>query len=138
MDTSTLVPSSNADPIGALPTTPLPAPSPAPAPAAPAPMPEVASAPVATTLTPPPPSPVLSGDGGQANLVEKKPSLWSSILMGALYGLAGSAGQKHFGGGLAAGAAGAFEGQAQQQQLKFESLRAADSHAEALAQHNLI
>lgn len=127
---ATLVPSSDPgsnDPIGALPTTPPP---PAPPPAS-APAPEVASAPIATTLTPPPPAPILGGNSS-AGLVEKKPSLWSSILMGALWGLAGSAGQKHFGGGVAAGAAGAFEGQAQQQQLKFESLRAADSHVRAL------
>jgi hypothetical protein len=40
-----------------------------------------------------------------------QPSVWKDIVMGALNGLAGGAGQTHFGGGLAAGAAGEIQAQ---------------------------
>ena len=61
--------------------------------------------------------------------------------MGAIYGLAGSAGAKHFGAGLGMGAAGELAGKqqerqnaVQQQQLQFESVKAADSHIVAMHQ----
>src|SRR5579863_1344094 len=41
-----------------------------------------------------------------AQPTQKPTSVWRDILTGALAGLAGAAGQKHFGGGLSAGAAG--------------------------------
>jgi hypothetical protein len=69
-------------------------------------------------------------------------SVWKNIAMGAIYGLAGAAGQKHFGGGLGAGAAGVIAGKQQEvenaqraQQLQFESVKAADSHIIALDEH---
>lgn len=70
------------------------------------------------------------------------PSVWKEVAMGALFGLAGSAGAKHFGAGLAGGARGALieEPQVQEQraaaeqQLRFESGKAADDHIVALAQ----
>jgi hypothetical protein len=72
----------------------------------------------------------------------QKPSLWKTVLQGALWGLANSGGATHFGSGLGAGAAGVFKGQQQevenqqrQQMLQFESLRAADSHIAALDTH---
>jgi hypothetical protein len=69
-------------------------------------------------------------------------SVWKNLVMGAIYGLAGSAGATHFGGGLAGGAASVVQ-EAQQQfqnkqaakQLAFESVRAADSHIAALDEH---
>lgn len=75
--------------------------------------------------------------------------LWKQVVMGALAGMAGSAGQKHFGGGLAAGAGGELaqvqqqkENALQQQQaatqqakaqsdIKFQSAQAANGVAEA-------
>src|ERR1700681_1841026 len=69
---------------------------------------------------------------GAASGGAKQPGLWQQVLQGALAGLAGAAGQKHFGGGLAAGAENALrqqrigvENQQRQQQLRFESARAA-------------
>jgi hypothetical protein len=67
------------------------------------------------------------------------PTLWQSVLQGALAGLAGAQGAKHFGSGLAGGAAGYIQEQqrqtdnaARQQQLQMESTRAADSHILAM------
>lgn len=78
-----------------------------------------------------------------------KPSLWQNILMGALTGMAGSAGQKNFGGGAAAGAGGFLHHQQEQKEnaiqqqkadaqtqeaqstIKFQSAQAANSVAEA-------
>lgn len=69
------------------------------------------------------------------------PSVWKNILMGALQGLAGSAGSTSFGGGLAKGAAGVeaarqreIENQQAATQLQFESLKAAHSVAIATQQ----
>lgn len=93
---------------------------------------------------PPPPPP---GAGGGA-----KPGLWSSILVGALSGLAGVnnvKGRGGFGSGAGAGAENELRQQQvqvenkqqqqqinqRQQQLQFESVRAADSHIAALDQH---
>src|SRR5690349_21850368 len=50
----------------------------------------------------------------------QKPSVWKAVVQGALNGLAGSAGAKSFGGGLAAGAAGDL---AQQQLQKENALK---------------
>lgn len=68
-----------------------------------------------------------------------QPSVWKSLVMGALSGLAGSAGSTHFGGGLARGAGGYLQEKQQeaenaqkQQLLQMESLKASDSHAMAL------
>lgn len=72
----------------------------------------------------------------------QKPSLWRSVLTGALSGLAGSAGAKSFGGGLAAGAAGEMEQQRQarldalaktnqESQIRFRDAQAAQLVAEA-------
>lgn len=84
-----------------------------------------------------------------------KPSLWQNILMGALTGMAGSAGQKHFGGGVAAGAGGFLQHQQEQKEnaiqqqkadaqtqeaqstIKFQSAQAANAVAEA-AKNNAI
>lgn len=60
-----------------------------------------------------------------------KPGLWAAVLQGALNGLAGSAGSKHFGGGLAMGAQGEIAGQQRQLENHFESLKAAESAAKA-------
>ena len=111
------------------------------------------------TLAPPEVSSVLDGSMTQAppNVPASAPqmpvqappaagqqSVWKNLVMGAIYGLAGSAGSKHFGAGLAGGAQGYLAGKQQevqnanaQQQLQFESLRAADSHITALAEHKL-
>lgn len=68
-------------------------------------------------------------------------TLWQSVLQGALAGLAGAQGAKHFGSGLAGGAAGYIQEQqrqtdnaARQQQLQMESTRAADTHILAMKQ----
>jgi len=68
-----------------------------------------------------------------------QPSVWKNLVMGAIAGLAGSAGAKHFGAGAAGGAAGYLEQKQQQtvnaqnkQQLQFESVQAADQHIKAL------
>src|SRR5580692_4835025 len=44
----------------------------------------------------------------------KPQSMWQAVVQGALWGLAGSAGAKHFGGGLAGGAQGYMAGKQQQ------------------------
>lgn len=70
-------------------------------------------------------------------------SLWKSVVAGALAGLAHSAGQKHFGGGLGAGAEGSAElnqqkvenkqHQAQTQStIQFQSAQAANLASEAM------
>lgn len=63
------------------------------------------------------------------------------IVQGALWGLAGSKGATHFGSGLAGGAEGYMAGKQQQvvnaqnqQQLQFDSVKAADSHVLAMKQ----
>src|ERR1700735_4269349 len=70
-------------------------------------------------------------------------SVWKNIAMGALFGAVGGAGQKTFSGGIAAGGAKVLEqvqqqkqNQVQQQELQFESIKAADDHIRALDQHN--
>jgi hypothetical protein len=87
-----------------------------------------ATQPQSTDAPPPPPQ-------GQQ-------SVWKNLVMGAMWGLAGSAGSTHFGGGLARGAAGVLNQQQQQfenaqreKQLQFESVRAADAHIAALDEH---
>lgn len=81
-------------------------------------------------------------DISQAPQAAGQPSVWKDLVMGAIYGLAGSAGAKHFGSGLAGGAAGYIEGKQQEvqnanaaKQLQFESVKAADSHINALDEH---
>lgn len=121
---------SGADPSGApdistlTGTTPQPSAPPIPqqAPAAPA-------APSAQAPAPAPATPVAAG----------QPSVWKNLVLGAIAGLAGSSGSTHFGGGLAQGAAGAINEQQRQiqnkntqQQLNFESVKAADDHIRAL------
>lgn len=73
------------------------------------------------------------------------PSVWKNLVMGAIYGLAGSQGATHFGGGAAGGAAGYVAGkqkeienaraqqqlEAQKQQFQFASIKAADEHIKA-------
>lgn len=96
-----------------------------------------------TPVAPLTPSPAPSADANAAltgvPLVGGQPSVWKAIVAGALAGLAGSAGAKHFGSGLAGGAAGVIEEKQResenaqhQQQLQFESAQAADSHIRAL------
>src|SRR6185437_9940364 len=72
------------------------------------------------------------------------PSVWKNLVMGAIYGLAGSAGSTHFGSGLAGGAAGVVEQKQReiqnaqaQQRINFESVQAADSHIRALQETHL-
>lgn len=62
-----------------------------------------------------------------------KPSLWKDVVAGALNGLAGSAGSKSFGGGLAAGAAGDLNARAQQRAQASQDQQAADAHTMAQA-----
>jgi hypothetical protein len=92
----------------------------------------IVAPPVGNTLgesTPPPPAaPAPPAPAGT-------PSVWKNLVMGAIYGLAGSAGAKSFGAGAAGGAEGVIaakqrdiENQQRAQQLQFESVRAADSH----------
>src|SRR5579872_6730975 len=76
---------------------------------------------------------------------QPQPSVWKNVLMGALVGLAGSAGargRQNFASGLAQGAEAELNFNQQQKQnanqqqlLKMESVRAADSHIAALDQH---
>ena len=119
--------------------------------------PTQASTPAAAPITAPDVSGPLSGTPAQTpNLMPQpvpgqgvtttpgpaKPGLWAAVLQGALTGLAGSAGQKHFGGGLGAGAENVErqeqlqkENAIQQQQMQFESVKAADAHIAALNEH---
>lgn len=124
-------------------------------PQAPAPMP----APEPTDQTPAAagttPSPALGASPAAAGGAAPAMPIWRQVVVGALQGMAGSAGQKHFGGGLAAGAGGvlaaqqqARENAIQQQQadtqkakaqsdISFQSAQAANSVAEA-AKNNAI
>ena len=110
---------------------PMPTPNPAPVPAE-AMTPGMAPPDVSPGINPAtPPTPPPAGPS--------KAGTWANILQGALWGLAGAAGQRHFGGGLGAGAKGVLdqeqlqkENAVQQQQLQFESVKAADSHITAL------
>ncbi len=68
-------------------------------------------------------------------------SVWKSLVQGALYGLAGSAGAKHFGSGLAQGAGAVIQKQQQDVEnaqraatLQMESVKAGDDHVLALHQ----
>lgn len=108
--------------------------------------PQTESAPITGDLQapslPPPSSPIANGGNP---LPDKKPSPWGAILEGALTGLAGAGnvrGRGGFGAGMAAGSENVLrqrqievENQQRQQQLNFESVRAADSHIAALDQH---
>ena len=91
--------------------------------------------PISAPATAPPPPPKSAG----------QPSVWKDIVMGALTGLAGSAGATHFGGGVAGGAANtinqtlaakqrAFEDNLQQQKnqsdIKFQDAQSAHLAAE--------
>lgn len=93
-----------------------------------------------------PGTPILAGGPsvGPAPVAPPTPagqrSVWKDLVAGALYGLAGSAGAKHFGEGLGRGVGGVIqakqteiENAQKQKQFEFESLRSADSHIEALA-----
>lgn len=123
---------SGGDPSGAPDISTLTGPS-TPQPSAP-PIPQQApadptAAPAAQAPAQAPATPVAAG----------QPSVWKNLVLGAIAGLAGSAGSTHFGGGLAQGAAGAINEQQRQiqnkntqQQLNFESVKAADDHIRAL------
>jgi hypothetical protein len=89
----------------------------------------------------PAPGTVDSNTGPGVPQAAGQKSVWKDLVMGAIYGLAGSAGSKHFGAGLAGGAAGYVQGKQQEveniqnaKKLQFESLQAADSHIRALAE----
>jgi hypothetical protein len=95
------------------------------------------SMPISAPAQPAPPTPQPAA--AAAPLAGGTPSIWKSVVMGALQGLAGSAGATHFGGGVAAGVGGVLKAKQQavdnanmQQQLQFESVKAADSHVQAL------
>src|SRR6185312_10237925 len=64
-----------------------------------------------------------------------QPSLWESVVVGALAGLAGSAGQKSFGGGVAAGAGGVLAQQQQQKENARADQQQANSNQEAQDEH---
>lgn len=137
-DTSTLT---GLDPSGGSPLTGAVQP-----PMAPPPAPETANMPISGNLQPPaPPDPV--SVQGPPTVASGQSSVWKNIAMGALggaiYGLAGSAGQTHFGGGAGAGAGAVLQHKQQEientqrsQQLQMESVRAADTHIAALDEHN--
>ncbi len=115
------------------------APPPSPAPQVPTPIPQAAPA-TSSTGGAPVDAGVTTGPAAPPQAAGQR-SVWKDIVMGALYGLAGSAGSKHFGGGLAQGAAGYLEGKQREvenlqnaSKLQFESLQAADSHVKALAE----
>jgi hypothetical protein len=80
------------------------------------------------------PAPAAAAPVAAAPQAAGVPSVWKQIVVGALSGLAASAGQKHFGGGLAAGAGGAIEEKYKEKALEMESVRAADSHLAASRQ----
>jgi hypothetical protein len=61
---------------------------------------------------------------------EGQPSIWQRVLMGALTGLAGSAGAHSFGGGLAGGAAGSLAYQQQQKENAMRQQQVANQTAE--------
>jgi len=72
------------------------------------------------SANPPPPDvtttpelPTMPAPMASAGPDNGKPVLWRQMLAGALQGLAGSAGQKSFGGGLAAGTGAALDSQRQ-------------------------
>jgi hypothetical protein len=82
-----------------------------------------------------------------ASSAPKGAPMWQRIVMGALVGAAGGATQKTAAGGFGAGVGAQlnYSNQQQQQQkedtrqaqlLQFENVRAADSHIQALDQHN--
>ena len=139
--------------------TPFPLGSPSAGPVSPADA-AVAAAPIAAPAPPAPPAEAMTPAMSAPDVTPginptvapaappapgpAKPGLWAGILQGALVGLAGSAGAKHFGGGLAMGAEGfekneqlQKENTVQQQMLKMESVKAADSHILALQQAKL-
>jgi hypothetical protein len=69
-------------------------------------------------------------------------SAWMNVVKGALFGMMAGAGTKNIGTGMSAGLEKVnstqqqdIQNQVQQQQLKFESIRAADSHINALDEH---
>jgi hypothetical protein len=104
--------------------------------------PTTTNAPISGDLQPPPATSPVSLQSPPPPAAGQ-PSVWKNIVMGAIYGLAGSAGQTHFGGGLAAGAGGVIqakqrdlENKQRGQQLQMESVRAADTHIAALDEHN--
>jgi hypothetical protein len=110
---------------GGVPDAPLSSPTP---PAQPTPEALTGGVPAPTAPTPTPQA------AGQQ-------SVWKDLVMGAIYGLSGSAGAKNFGQGLSGGAQGYIQGkqqelqnaQAQQRQnaeIKFQSVQAAHMAAE--------
>ena len=91
----------------------------------------------ADNVVPQPPAPPIPQNTAQvqsiasmptAQPVQAQPSLWKSVLSGALSGLAGSAGSRSFGGGLASGAAG----YAQKQQQDFQNQQVAAQNASVI------
>lgn len=61
----------------------------------------------------------------------QKPSVWRSVVEGALHGLAGSAGTKSFGAGLAGGAAGEFSNQQLQKENALRQQQQANENDQA-------
>jgi len=115
--------------------------------AAPAPPPEQQMMPASAELTPPSPAaqpaPILSGlqPATQPPPAAGTPSVWKNIVMGAIYGLAGSGGAKTFGAGAGGGAASVLAQEqlqkenaarqaAQQADVQFKSVQAAHMIAE--------
>lgn len=113
--------------------------------AAPAPPPDQQMMPAAAELTPPSApaaAPVLSGlQPAAPPPAAGQPSVWKNIVMGAIYGLAGSGGAKSFGAGAGGGAANvlaqeqlqkenAARDKQQQSDIQFKSVQAAHMAAE--------
>lgn len=102
-----------------------------------APVPDTPAAPDISG-TPAAPGNILSGNNPTPPPPAGTPSVWKTLTMGALWGLAGSAGAKHFGAGLAGGAEGVLErapaaaqraAQAQSD-IRFKDAQAADMQAD--------
>jgi hypothetical protein len=87
---------------------------------------------------PAPVSPTPVAAGNTSTPIPSGSSPWGNILRGALWGLAGAAqkgpGRGGFAAGLGMGVQGAEAGMAREQQLRFESARAADAHILAMKQ----
>lgn len=73
------------------------------------------------------PSSPMNSQPNNAPAPQKQPSLWKSILTGALVGMAGSAGQTSFAGGLGAGAKASLQ---YGQQQKENELKAQETQSE--------
>lgn len=113
----------------------------------PAPQPEAPAPSMTDVLAGAPPQMAPDVSSNLAGAPSKAPvPLWQKVVTGALAGLAGSAGSKSFGGGLAGGAAGGLRYQQQQVEnqqdqqktdsyVRFQSAQAAATVAQATALH---